>query len=328
MKIIYVSILNWNDAVSTILCVDSISQCAVPAGYESRIVVIDNGSRFDDTAILRAGLENSRLITHYLPENVGFASGHNVTINLAVQEQAEFIWLVNNDAIVAPETLVGLVQAISNDPKCGIISPLIFALHDESQVDFVGATHDWGLLDSRRAVDPTMGKKMMEASPSEFFVYGTAPLIRIAALRSSGALAAEYFAYYEDEEFCARLSASGWTSKMDFKTRIQHRHQRQAFVKRPPYYFYLMARNSLRFYKQHTPRPHRRLISLRLFSRAMIKAAQLREAGHIEKCNACLLGILDGLRGCTGQPRLDRSPPIWLIGVSKIFPYRIQQWLS
>lgn len=328
MKLIYVSILNWNDASSTITCVKSILDCVIPAGHQLRILVIDNGSLANDKSNLLAGLASAPVKIQCLPENLGFASGHNVAVEKALQDEAEFIWLVNNDAVVSANTLVELADELSADPTCGIVSPLIFALDDDRRVDFVGAMQDWDLLDSRRAPDPETARQMQAESPSEFFVYGTAPLIRIAALRSIGSLAANYFAYYEDEEFCARLAKNGWSSKMAFNSKIQHRHQPKTFVERPPYYFYLMARNSLHFYLEHTPHPHRRLITLRLFSRAMIKAAKLRESGQAEKCNACLLGIFDGLRGRSGHPQLNRLPPTWLVGVSKVFPYRLQQWLG
>lgn len=327
-KLIYISILNWNDATSTIQCLSSLENSKIPDGYEVAIFIVDNGSNATDKTQLAEGLSKYKDSIIWLPENVGFASGHNTVVEMALQASAEFIWLVNNDSVVTPETLVSLLDEITLDEKCAIISPLIFSLDDENQVDFVGARQDWTLLDSRRAPTPEAGKEMQEAHRADFFVYGTAPLIRCAAIRSVGALASNYFAYYEDEEFCARLSNNNWTCKMAFHTRIRHKHTRQAFADRPPYYFYLMARNSIHFYKSHTPVQYRRLIVLRLFGRSMIKAALLRESGHAQKANACLLGTLDGLKGRGGKPDMDRTPPHWLVFISKVFPYRLHLWLG
>ena len=133
---------------------------------------------------------------------------------------------------------------------------------------------------------------------------------------------------YEDDELCARLSKAGWLCKMDFSVSIRHFRRKSVFDERPAYYFYLMTRNSLLFYLQHTPSEFRHWIRLRRFSRAMITSANLREHGSIQKSNACLLGIWDGLRGKGGPPRLDVKPPALLIWLSKIFPYRLQQWLG
>ena len=82
------------------------------------------------------------------------------------------------------------------------------------------------------------------------------------------------------------------------------------------------------FYVEYTPAEYRSWIRLRLFSRAMITAANLRANGLPKKSEACLLGIWDGLRGRGGPPRLDVEPPAWLVWVSKVFPYRLQQWLG
>lgn len=328
MTSVFISILNWNDAASTIQCVHSVRQSAVSSDVAITLVVLDNGSNLADWAALQHGLAGGDVVLIRQETNTGFAAGHNVVIRQAIERKADYIWLLNNDAIVKPDTLAGLLKTISEFPACGVVSPLIYAHYDEKIMDFVGAMQDWSKLDSRRAGDPVAAKNMQASHQSDFFVYGTAPLFNTTALSAAGLLEEKLFAYYEDEEMCARLACIGWSSNMAFSVTVQHFQRKSSFDERPPYYFYLMARNSLFFYLRHTPRSFRRWIRLRLFSRAMIKSAQLRERGLSEKSNACLLGIWDGLRGRGGPPQLDDTPPAWLIFISKVFPYRLQQWLD
>lgn len=325
---IWISILNWNDAASTINCVHSVRQSVVAKDVVTTLVVLDNGSAPSDWDKLSQELSDTDIKLIRQATNTGFASGHNVVIKKAIQQNADYIWLLNNDAIVKRDTLSGLIDVISGTPNCGIISPLIYALYDEQVVDFVGAMHDWHNLDAVRAKDLTDAKIMQANHPKDFFVHGTAPLIRTTALINTGLLDERLFAYYEDDELCTRLSKAGWSSRMAFSVPIQHFRRKAVAVERPPYFFYLMARNSLLFYLTHTPREYRRCIRLRLFSRAMIKSAHLRANDQSEKSNACLLGIWDGIRDRVGPPRLDIKPPAWLILLSNFFPYRLQQWLD
>lgn len=324
---VLISILNWNDAKSTAACVRAVLGGCANQGITSRILVIDNGSAPDDYASLIASLSGIVEIKR-VPENLGFAGGHNLAIQYAIEAECDYIWLLNNDAIVSSDTLTALVESIEADPKCGMISPLIFSEADHQKVDFVGAVHDWAKLDSERAGTPEQSKQMLAADPDNFVVWGTAPLIRVSALREVGALNEGYFAYFEDDELGARFSNSGWRSKMAFDTAIVHRRRKDINAERPPYYFYLMARNSILFFVAQTPAPHRRWIRVRLFSRILIKAAILRERGFTQKYHACLLGGLDGLRNRNGRPRDKSIAPIWLRAMSRALPYRLQLWLD
>ena len=328
MTHIFISILNWNNAANTLDCVGAIHQTITPNDVSRTLVVLDNGSRPDDWTALQQGLADRDVTLLRQETNIGFAAGHNVVIRQAMERKADYIWLLNNDAIVKPDTLAGLLHTISGDPACGVVSPLIYAHYNEKIIDFVGAVHCWSALSSHCAKDRSTAIALQKQHPADFFVYGTAPLFRLNALKMSGLLDESFFAYFEDDDICSRLSQLGWHARMAFNTEIRHGLVQSFYEERPPYYFYLMARNDLIFYWRHTPPAFRRLIRLRIFSRAMIKAAQLRERGLPEKSNACLLGIWDGLRGQGGPPRLNAKAPAWLVFISAMFPYRFQQWLD
>lgn len=328
MTSVFVSILNWNDATSTLRCVRSVRASIIPDGVAIKLFVADNGSSLDDWNVLQNGIDHSDATLIRNEINLGFAAGHNVVIREAIERKADYIWLLNNDALVNEDTLSGLLDVHHTTPDCGIVSPLIYATHDGRTVDFIGAIHDWNSLNTKSANDLAVAEAMQTNQSKDFFVFGTAPLLRLTALGNVGFLEERFFAYYEDDDLCARLAKIGWSRKMAFSARILHFRRKAFYTERPSYYFYLMARNSLFFYLAHTPTENRRWIRLRLFSRAMITAANLRQHGLIEKRNACLLGIWDGLRGRSGPPRLNVSPPAWLQLLSNVFPYRLQQWFD
>jgi GT2 family glycosyltransferase len=160
-------------------------------------------------------------------------------------------------------------------------------------------------------------KSMFANHPNDMWVVGTALFCRLAALRQVGMLDDRLFAYYEDDDICARLSHAGWTSKIAFGTKVLHARTKSSLDERPPYYFYLMARNSIRFWCAHTPKDFRRLLKLKLLDRNLLMANSLRNKGLSAKTQACLLGIFDGLTGRTGAPELSRRTPV----VMKILMY-------
>ena len=88
-------VLNWEQPQKTLECLASLRQADLRGG---EILVIDNGSRDDSVAVLRAADPSLRLIA--LPENLGYAGGNNVGLRLALEEGADRVLVLNNDTTV------------------------------------------------------------------------------------------------------------------------------------------------------------------------------------------------------------------------------------
>jgi GT2 family glycosyltransferase len=320
---IVVSILNWNDAQATLACLHTLRQMQAVTPAQVDIVVMDNGSAQADWQMLRDGVDAPSVRLLRQEQNLGFSGGHNIVIRQALADGADFVWLLNNDALVAPDTLIRLLAHLDSDARCGAISPMIVGLHDVNDTDFCGAMHDWRALTSIRPETAEESAQLHARHPDDMWLHGTAVLYRAQALTETGLLDEGMFAYFEDDDFGARLSRKGWRCKVAFDARIQH--EQSTWEQRPPYYFYLMTRNGIRFWLRHTPKPYRRLLRARLLSRALLSSANLRQGGYADKSRACLLGAWDGLRDVSGPPRTGVAPPLWLTLASYMAPYHVQR---
>jgi GT2 family glycosyltransferase len=309
---ILISVLNWNCTDETTACVQSLAVLRNEGGHELDIVVIDNGSRPDEWERLQENLRGARLTLLRNEANLGFAGGHNIALRRALDSGADYAWLVNSDAVVKPDALDKIVVLIDADPHCGAVSPVILARDDESVIDFCGARHDWAAMASVSSVSVEETRRMEALYPGDMWLMGAAFMLRVAALREVGLLNDAYFAYYEDNDICARLSAKGWLCRMAFDAVVLHSHPRLRMSEKGAYYFYLMARNSFKFWYQHTPAPYRRLIRLKLIDRALLVANRLRNSGYEEKSDACMLGVYDSQIGKSGKWNLERKVP-WTV---------------
>lgn len=307
---ILISILNWNGTDDTLACVASLLALDNPDGHRVDIVVIDNGSRAEQWQALQAGLPRDGVRVIRQENNLGFAGGHNLALQQALAQDYDYAWLFNNDAVAKPDALTALVRLIDGDPRCGATSPLVLAREDESVIDFCGAMHDWANLTSISSTSPAQTREMEAMHPQAMWLMGAAIMLRVAALRQIGLLNHEYFAYYEDNEICARLSAAGWTCRMTFDSVILHSHPMLRMRDKGAYYFYLMARNSFRFWFEQTPAPFRGKLRLKLIDRTLLTANRLHSHGWMEKRDACLLGIHDGRKGIGGLWNLARKVPL------------------
>jgi GT2 family glycosyltransferase/predicted SAM-dependent methyltransferase len=118
-SLVSIIILTYNQLEYSKLCVNSIIEnTEIP--YE--IIFVDNGS-LDGTVKWLKDLckrhPNFRLIKNVT--NKGFAVGCNQGIEAA---SGEYILLLNNDVIVTPNWLTGMLNCIKSDIKSGIVGPM------------------------------------------------------------------------------------------------------------------------------------------------------------------------------------------------------------
>lgn len=315
---ILVSILNWNGAAETVKCVESLLALDNAGGHAVRIVVIDNGSAQADWLLLQESLHNAPVELLRQELNLGFAGGHNLALALALEQDVDYVWMVNSDALVKPGALDALVATIDADPRCGLVSPLVLALADESVIDFCGARHDWANLNSISCTSVEEARAMEQAYPNDMWLMGAAFMMRVAAMREVGMLNHLYFAYYEDNDLSARMAAKGWLCRMAFDAVVLHDHPVSRADEKGAYYFYLMARNYFMFWFQHTPAPYRRLLRLKLIDRSMLMANRLHGSHYDDKAAACMLGVYDGQTGRTGKWNLERRVPLMMTMLRKL----------
>ncbi len=143
--------------------------------------------------------------------NLGFAGGCNVGIRYALAQDAEYVWLLNNDTLAAPDSLRHLVDHLQSHPEIGIGGSTLLSLHHPSHVLALGG----GRL--RRSTGTT--RHIGEGSrwpPSEQtsanletqqmdYVVGASMLTRRSFLETAGLMDEGYFLYYEELDWAFRL---------------------------------------------------------------------------------------------------------------------------
>ena len=126
-------ILNWNGLGDTLDCLHSLKQLR----YENfSVVVVDNGSAPSEAdQIEGSGLAGTVLRG---PGNLGYAAGCNVGIRHAIGQNADYMWLLNNDTIIDPDCLDALVTAGEDDDRIGLLSPVVYEYVSPHAIQFAG----------------------------------------------------------------------------------------------------------------------------------------------------------------------------------------------
>ncbi len=104
-------IVNWRLKEETCTCLQSLDDLDFPC----RVIVVDNGSNDGSVDYLRERFPGVELLE--LPSNLGFAAACNKVIMQALEnDSCEFIFILNNDAVIHPHALTEL-------NSCGRYSP-------------------------------------------------------------------------------------------------------------------------------------------------------------------------------------------------------------
>ena len=302
---VLIVILNWNSHVETIAAVASVLTMDYPS---FNVVVIDNGSTDGSLDALKE-IVSSRVQLIASPENIGFTGGCNLGFELALKSDADFVWLLNNDAVTDAGTLTSLVRTAQEDERIGLVSPVIASLDEPSRLINAGGIFDSTIPDYTPTKDLQVARAWAANHPEKIVLLGTALLVRTSLIRKIGPLDPALFAYWEDTDFSLRSIRAGYRNVVDFDAVIYHSEKfpgdRPHEIK--PHYWYYLARNEIYFWKKHT--------SLRAGLRQLwwTYQAQLRILnrlrGNTLSRRALLAGLWDGWTGRTGAYSTDLHMP-------------------
>lgn len=99
-------------------CFESLRHSKIPLCT----IVIDNGSADGTVQKIKSDFPEVTLIES--KENLGFGKANNVGIIRAFGEGADFIFLLNQDAWIKPDTIGALIAVAEEQPSAGILSPV------------------------------------------------------------------------------------------------------------------------------------------------------------------------------------------------------------
>jgi GT2 family glycosyltransferase len=190
-------VLNWERPEDTLRCIDSVLRSTY---HPLQIVVVDNGS-LDDSAdrISRAHPEIDLLRN---PENLGYAGGNNTGLRYALQTEAAYLLLLNNDVVVAPKAVARLVTEADADPRIGVLGGKVYWAEDPQRLWAAGPAFPPG--------EKPLDKGQFDHKSEVNYVSGCFLMARREAVEQAGLLDEDYFLVCEEVDWCLRIGAAGY----------------------------------------------------------------------------------------------------------------------
>ena len=195
---VWIVILNYNGAADTLQCIESIYRL----NYNNfNLIVLDNHSKDNSEQVINKFQKKHPeypFIFKQTGKNGGYAAGNNIGIRYALQDSdTDYVWILNNDTIVTPNSLNLMVDKMIDDSTIGICGSKLVYSWDRSKIQAYGG-----------AYNPITGisHHILETKDLDdlYYVVGASVLVSRAFLESIGLMCEDYFLYYEETDWATR----------------------------------------------------------------------------------------------------------------------------
>jgi GT2 family glycosyltransferase len=240
-------ILNTNHKIDTLECLKSLRE----SSYANlSILLLDNAST--DGSLEAVKLEYPEVSIVNLDQNQGYAGNNNVGIQLALEKKSDWVLILNEDTVMAPDCIEKLVQAGEMDPEVGIVGPLVFHFDEPEIIQSAGGCRDrlwrsWHLGQNETNLEPYREPRAVR------WITGCSVMIRGAVLKQIGGFDERFYYYYEENEYCLRAEEAGWKILVIPAARLWHKGVQRNYSPRPSITYYSVRNHLLLLEKHRAP---------------------------------------------------------------------------
>ncbi|GKU27269.1 rhamnosyltransferase [Clostridium folliculivorans] len=211
-------LLNYNGIKDTIECIESLNNIDYN-NYE--IIIVDNNSSDNSQEIIQKKFPEHTFIQ--TGKNLGYAAGNNMGIRVALDREADYICVINNDVIVEKDFLTKMILYMEANTNIGVCGPTICEYMDRNKIQSSGA-----LIDLSKGEAPAInnGKDISELYNDVIecdYVGGACLLFKSSIIDEVGFIPENYFLFYEETEFCLKIKKIGYKVCCYTKERVYHK---------------------------------------------------------------------------------------------------------
>jgi Predicted glycosyltransferases len=217
-------------------CLQSLKQQTY---HDFDIIIVDNASTDDSLSIIRQEYTDAVILS--APSNLGYAGGNNLGLKYILDNEYQYVLLINEDTI-ADNKLLEVLLSYANEMTA--VAPIMYKDRQRKKKWYYG-----GEMDMQKGKSSNISPQPIINAREVTFITGCCILLHTNILRKIGLFDEKYYLYYEDDDLSMRMLNNGIKMLNVAETWLWHRVQhRQA----SGYYMYYMTRNQLYFQHKYS----------------------------------------------------------------------------
>ncbi len=264
--ILHTIILNWRTPALTLAAAEAALEAM--EGIAGGITIVDNDSGDGSEAQLaaeaaaRGWTAGGRLAVVGSGHNGGFGAGNNFAIRRGLPDgrQADLIYLLNSDAMPAPDAIRALIAHLDAHPEAGIACSRLHGPagdHHDTAFRFPSIAGEFEATARTGPVTRWLARHVValprpQVSGRVDWSAGASMMIRQAVIDEIGDFDEGFFLYFEETDLCRRAAARGWQTHYVVESEVVHVGSASTGMKtwaRVPDYWY--ASHDRYFRKHH-----------------------------------------------------------------------------
>jgi len=217
-----------------------------------------------------------------------------------LEQEAEYILILNNDVLLAPDTLSKLIEVAEQEPLAGFLGPKVYHRENPQCLQCAGILLDRFYRSRHRGFDQLDIGQFGVVEEVDAIV-GCAMLVSQQVIEKIGLLDTRYFMYREEIDWCCRARANGFRILYVPDAKVWHRNAqvRAEDLARITYY---MTRNTyLLLSKQHAKLSVFMLVTLQNLVWLLNWTLNPKWRHKREQRDALFKALVDAFRGNYGR---------------------------
>jgi GT2 family glycosyltransferase len=240
-------VLNTNRREDTLKCLESIARSTYT---NHKVIVLDNASTDGSVEAIRSTYPSAETIE--LGKNEGYAGNNNVGVAAALAEQADWVFVVNEDTVLAPDCLEHLVGVGVGDPRIGILGPMVYHDDEPETIQSAGGCLDHYWQSRHIGANEPDTQQFVEPRAVDW-ISGCAILVRRPVIEQIGMLDARFFYYWEEVDWCLRAKENGWRVVHVPRAKVWHSGVRRIYRPNASVTYYSTRNRFLLLQKHRAP---------------------------------------------------------------------------
>ena len=291
-------ILNGKRPEDILACLDSLAATTYPNHIE---LIVDYPSAAGSLEPVRAAHPEAQVIV--TTENRGYAGNNNLGLNWAIAHGADWVFVLNEDTVLAPDCLSQLVAVGQSDPHIGIVGPMVYHFDEPDVIQTAGGILGPYWLATLTGSNQRDQGQYPAPRPVEW-ISGCAMLVRREVINQIGVLDERFFIYWEEIDWCLRASRVGWRLIHVPQAKLWHKGVQRDYRPGPSVTYYTTRNHFLLLAKHHAPA--RTWLALALSTARSLTSWTLKPKWRSMRPHrdAMLRGVWDFARGRWGMRSL------------------------
>jgi GT2 family glycosyltransferase len=197
--LVYLLVLNYGTPEDCLECIAAVRNVRYSRMH---LLVIDNASADNSLELLRPVLQHDELLV--LPINTGYAGGNNEGIGIALDNDADYIFIINPDVRISPGSIASYVSLMEKDRSISALNPIQLSVEGDT-MDEIFRREMFDYNDYETPALPLKSEQLWEVKT----LFGAALLLSRDIVEKVGGFDPLYFAYWEEVDLCRRIKYHG-----------------------------------------------------------------------------------------------------------------------